>query len=87
MPINQIENRFRAIFSNLLEWLYLSKKENAPRLLDTSIEAARELIEAGEGGVDIRAGLKKMSKGAIIMLERQLKELEEVRASKQTASQ
>lgn len=67
---------------DLLEWLYCSAKEGAPRLLDKAVEAARELIEAGEAGVDIRAGLKKMSRGAIIMLERQLRELEEVKAAK-----
>lgn len=70
-------------FDDLLEWLYHSEKLNAPGLLGKSIEAAKGLIRAGETGQDIRAGLKKMSRGAIIMLERQLKELEEVMASKE----
>jgi ubiquitin-conjugating enzyme E2 O len=69
-------------FDDLLKWLYHSQETSAPQLLEKSIDAARELIEAGEGGVDIRAGLKKMSRGAIIMLERQLRDLEQVKATK-----
>lgn len=69
-------------FDDILNWLYLSKQLEAPQLLDKSIAAAKELIDAGETGVDIRAGLKKMSRGAIIMLERQLKGLEEIKAAK-----
>ncbi|KIW08638.1 uncharacterized protein PV09_00594 [Verruconis gallopava] len=63
-------------FDDLLNWLYRSRNAQAPRLLEKAIGAAKELIAAGETAEDIRAGLKKMSKGAIIMLERQLKELE-----------
>jgi ubiquitin-conjugating enzyme E2 O len=64
-------------FNDLLEWLYYSTKPNAPRLLSRAVDAAKELITAGESGQDIRAGLKRMSRGAIIMLERQLKNMEE----------
>jgi ubiquitin-conjugating enzyme E2 O len=64
-------------FDDLIDWLYHSLKPNAPRLLSKAIDAAKELIAAGESGEGVRAGLKKMSRGAIIMLERQLKELEE----------
>jgi ubiquitin-conjugating enzyme E2 O len=67
-------------FDELLDWLYLEKeKEGAPRLLEKSIEAARELVTAGDSATDVRAGLGKMSRGAIIMLERQVRELETVR--------
>ena len=66
-------------FEEVVRWLYISEEEGAPRLLDKAIEACKELVEAGDEGVDIRAGLKKMSRGAIIMLERQLRDLEAVK--------
>jgi ubiquitin-conjugating enzyme E2 O len=63
-------------FDDLIQWLYVSQKESAPKLLEKAVEGAKELMKAGEGGVDIRAGLSRMSKGALMMLERQLKDME-----------
>jgi ubiquitin-conjugating enzyme E2 O len=70
-------------FDDLLKWLYYSEEANAPQLLGKAIDAAKELIRAGESGEDIRAGLKRMSRGAIIMLERQLRQLEEQKKTAQ----
>jgi hypothetical protein len=74
-------------FDDLIEWLYYSAKPNAPGLLQKSITAAKELIDAGDAAVDIRAGLSKMSKGAIIMLRRQLDDLEKMQVSKEIIGQ
>jgi ubiquitin-conjugating enzyme E2 O len=69
-------------FDDVIKWLYTSKDEHAPGLLAKSISAAQELIQAGDTREDVRAGLKRMSRGAIIMLQRQLQELEVLEQAK-----
>ncbi|KAF2429415.1 hypothetical protein EJ08DRAFT_688371 [Tothia fuscella] len=70
-------------FADVIQWVYVSEEGEAPRLLDKAVEAAREILEKGmEGrGVVGRGGLSRMSKGALVMLGREVKALEEVRGS------
>lgn len=71
-----------APFAKDLEYLYRSKEEGAPRLLDKAIEAAKEVVRRSresEGGE--RDGLRTMSLGAVVMLERQVERLEGLRES------
>ncbi|KAK1919835.1 hypothetical protein P3342_002128 [Pyrenophora teres f. teres] len=67
-----------APFNDELTYLYRSTEEGAPRLLDKAIQAAKEIVErssdVGEEGE--RDGLTRISKGALVILRRQLKDLE-----------
>jgi ubiquitin-conjugating enzyme E2 O len=66
-------------FSQELVYLYLSKKEGAPQLLQKVITAAIEIIERSEvdDGQE-RDGLTCISRGAVVMLRRQVMKLEEI---------
>jgi ubiquitin-conjugating enzyme E2 O len=70
-----------APFQHELDYLYRSKEEGAPGLLDRAIEAAKEVIErsANESAEGGRDGLRTMSLGAIVMLKRQVEKLEALR--------
>lgn len=66
--------------ADVVKWLYTAEDEVAPRLLGKAIEAARGLVEAGESGkVYETGGLTGISKGAMVMLKRQLGEMEKLR--------
>jgi ubiquitin-conjugating enzyme E2 O len=65
-------------FSKELSYLYRNEAENAPRLLDKAIEAAKEVVEHSANGSEEgeRDGLRTMSLGAVVMLKRQIEKLE-----------
>lgn len=65
-------------FADVLKWLYCSEGDGGPRLLDKAIDAAEGLVGSGEVGKET-GGLSGISKGAIVMLERRLKEMELLR--------
>jgi ubiquitin-conjugating enzyme E2 O len=66
--------------ADVVKWLYIAEDEGAPGLLGKAIEAARGLVEAGESGkVYETGGLTGISKGALVMLKRQLGEMEKLR--------
>lgn len=74
-------------FNTELKYLYLSKEDKAPKLLDRAIEAAKEVVERSKkDGRDKDAGekdgLRRVSRGAVVMLQRQVEKLEELKASK-----
>ncbi|CBY01404.1 hypothetical protein IAQ61_003229 [Plenodomus lingam] len=70
-------------FQQELQWLYQSRKEGAPRLLDRAVQAAREIVKRSENREDEgeRDGLRKVSLGALVMLKRQLERLEELQSA------
>ncbi|EAT86765.2 hypothetical protein SNOG_05701 [Parastagonospora nodorum SN15] len=57
---------------------FITQAEDAPRLLDKAIEAAKEVVErSAETDQDgERDGLRTMSLGAVVMLKRQIEKLE-----------
>ncbi len=63
-----------------LHWLYLDQADDAPKLLDRAIEAARDILakskKSGEDEMlqdeEPRDGLRRVSVGAAIQLRRQL---------------
>jgi ubiquitin-conjugating enzyme E2 O len=61
---------------DIIGWLYLDPRDSAPRLLDRAFKAGEEVLASGEGGVK-RAGLSRISKGALVMLKRELVSIEE----------
>jgi ubiquitin-conjugating enzyme E2 O len=65
-------------FKQELDYLYRSQAENAPRLLDKAIEAAKEVVERSADSNDEgeRDGMRTMSLGAVVMLKRQIEKLE-----------
>lgn len=68
-----------ADMADVVKWLYCAEDEGAPKLLDRAIEAASGLVEAGESGnVYETGGLTGISKGALMMLRRQLGEMEKL---------
>lgn len=68
-------------FAEELKYFYLSKKEGAPRLLEKATVAAKDILERSEKGEDVeRDGLRRISLGAVVMLQRQLAKLEELMA-------
>jgi ubiquitin-conjugating enzyme E2 O len=75
-------------FEDLVDWLYLDKRQNAPLLLNKAIDAAQEIIDADQimeqigGRAALRGGLSTISKGAVVMLRRQKDALERVRIEK-----
>jgi ubiquitin-conjugating enzyme E2 O len=69
-------------FEDLIRWLYLDRGDQAPKLLDKAIGASLELIDAttlGDGSAGSRGGLTTISKGAVVMLRREMVVLEELR--------
>lgn len=68
-------------FKQELEYLYRSQAEDAPRLLDKAIVAAKEVVErsANNSEVGERDGLRTISLGAVVMLKRQIEKLEALR--------
>ncbi|KAF2399547.1 hypothetical protein EJ06DRAFT_557347 [Trichodelitschia bisporula] len=70
-------------FEDVVNWLYLDRREGAPRLLDRAIAAAKEIIEVGErsGGAEVktRGGLTRVTKGGMVILQRELAGLEALR--------
>jgi ubiquitin-conjugating enzyme E2 O len=70
-----------APFAQELDFLYRSTADDAPKLLDKAIEAAKDVVEnsadASEEGE--RDGLRKISLGALVMLKRQVEKLEKLR--------
>lgn len=71
-------------FDNELKYLYLSRKDGAPRLLEKAIASAKEILErsldgeGSEGGCGERDGLRRVSLGAAVMLRRQVEKLEKL---------
>lgn len=70
-------------FEQELEYLYRSQAEDAPRLLDKAVEAAKEVVERSASNCEEgeRDGLRTMSLGAVVMLRRQVEKLEALRAA------
>jgi dihydroorotase (homodimeric type) len=71
-----------APFQSELEYLYRSRVDGAPRLLDKAISSAKETIERSAIGADEgeRDGLRTVSLGAVVMLKRQVEKLETLAA-------
>jgi ubiquitin-conjugating enzyme E2 O len=67
-------------FHEELKYLYLGNQENSPRLLEKAIDAAKGVLENSEMDADSgeRDGLRRISKGAVVMLKRQVQRLEEI---------
>ncbi|KAF2011036.1 hypothetical protein BU24DRAFT_427241 [Aaosphaeria arxii CBS 175.79] len=70
-------------FSEEIKYLYLSNKENAPRLLDSAIQASKDILTRSQNSAneEERDGLRKISLGATVMLKRQLDKLERLRTA------
>ncbi|KAL5121547.1 hypothetical protein ACEQ8H_000619 [Pleosporales sp. CAS-2024a] len=68
-------------FKQELEYLYTSQADDAPRLLDKAIDAAKQVVErsASNSEEDQRDGLRTMSLGALVMLKRQIVKLESLK--------
>jgi len=68
-------------FDEELKWLYQDQSSDAPKLLDRAIEAAEAIIHRSEhkSSEDVQDGLKIISLGAVMMLKRQVKRLEELK--------
>ncbi|KAF1848886.1 uncharacterized protein K460DRAFT_428281 [Cucurbitaria berberidis CBS 394.84] len=68
-------------FKEELEYLYRSQANDAPKLLDKAIEAAKETVQGSASGSEEgeRDGLRKISLGASVMLKRQVEKLEALR--------
>lgn len=65
---------------DILQWLYLSKDEHAPHLLDQAITNLEEIVE---NPANLKAGMKVVpSKGALMMLQRKLESLKQLRTEK-----
>ncbi|KAF2654346.1 hypothetical protein K491DRAFT_693982 [Lophiostoma macrostomum CBS 122681] len=70
-------------FTLELQYLYQSKEDEAPGLLDKAIAAAKDILEKSEGGGEgERDGLRRISLGAVVMLRRQVAKLEELAAKR-----
>jgi hypothetical protein len=65
-------------FNHIVNWLY--RDGQGAKLLDKAINALKTMVD-GDGEVK-SGGLEKVSKGALLMLKRQLKDLEELRDKK-----
>lgn len=70
-------------FEDVVEWLYLKKAPEGPGLLTQVLERAKKVVERSEGpeaeriGIDdTPEGVGKVSKGALVMLKRDLVALE-----------
>jgi ubiquitin-conjugating enzyme E2 O len=70
-----------APFKQELEYLYRSRDEDAPRLLDKAIDTANDVVQrsASETDASERDGMRTMSLGAVVMLKRQIEKLETLR--------
>lgn len=69
-------------FEDVIEWLYLKKEPEGPGLLRQVLERANKVIERSEGpgaenlGIDdTPEGVGRVSKGALVMLKRDLEAL------------
>ncbi|USP78954.1 hypothetical protein yc1106_06228 [Curvularia clavata] len=74
-------------FKQELEYLYLSQEEDAPKLLDKAIAAAKDIVERSEDANQEgeRDGLRKISLGALVMLKRQIEKLDQLKKSQESA--
>lgn len=65
-------------FAEELQYLYRSTEQGAPQLLDKAVDAAKAIVARSETGEETgpRDGLRKVSLGALVMLKRQLGQLE-----------
>lgn len=66
-----------APFKEVLEYLYRSQADGAPKLLERAIEASNEIVTLSASGSEEgeRDGLRKISLGALVMLKRQVEKL------------
>jgi ubiquitin-conjugating enzyme E2 O len=72
---NQIDG-----FMDVIGWLYLDPRETAPQLLDRAMRAGEEVLASGENRMGVnRAGLTRVSKGALVMLKRELEAIKEAK--------
>ena len=72
-----------AAFEDVICWLYRVQDKGAPRLLERAIDAASALVRRGEGdgikeGPFSAGGLSEISKGALVLLKRQLAVMEKL---------
>lgn len=63
-------------FEEELKWIYLGTDQDSPCLLRRAINVAREVIRTSEKDEGSTDGLRRISKGAVIPLKRQLSMLE-----------
>lgn len=68
-------------FTEELKYLYTSNQANSPQLLERSIAAAKDILERSEisDGCE-KDGLRNISRGAAMMLKREVVKLEQARA-------
>ena len=71
-------------FKDELEYLYRSQADDAPKLLDRAIDAAKDIVQRSASGSEEgeRDGLRTISLGALVMLKRQVDKLEALRISR-----
>jgi ubiquitin-conjugating enzyme E2 O len=69
-------------FDDVVKWLYVSDGYGAPMLLDRAVKALKEIVADAEKGEVNRGALKTVSKGALVMMKRQLEVLESARAKR-----
>ncbi|KAF2271740.1 uncharacterized protein EI97DRAFT_470929 [Westerdykella ornata] len=66
-------------FRQELEYMYLRQWDNSPQLLNKAIAAAKEILVRSEtDGDEERDGLRRISRGATVMLKRQVEQLEKL---------
>jgi ubiquitin-conjugating enzyme E2 O len=70
-------------FEDVVHWLYRAEDKEAPRLLKRAIDAASALVRRGEGDDANEksfsaGGLNEISKGALVLLKRQLAVMEKL---------
>ncbi|KAH7130196.1 hypothetical protein B0J11DRAFT_482550 [Dendryphion nanum] len=79
--VHALTNRITP-FDEELQYLYINKKEGCPRLLDESISTARDILRRSEEPDNgQRDGLRYISRGAAVMLKRQVEKMENLRTT------
>ncbi|KAK3082301.1 hypothetical protein LTS18_007857 [Coniosporium uncinatum] len=71
-------------FEEEIRWLYVDRKDGAPRLLDRAVELAEGIIqrsEAEEAAEAAKDGIWRVSKGAVVKLRRQVEDLKRLNLS------
>ncbi|KAF1983267.1 hypothetical protein K402DRAFT_396751 [Aulographum hederae CBS 113979] len=70
-------------FQEEIKWLYVSREEGAPRLLDEAVKVAETVVRNSEGenvqnSPQTRDGIRQISKGAVVTLKRKIEAMKEM---------
>lgn len=68
-------------FEDVIQWLYLDKGDKSPKLLEKAIVEARSIIENSQREGGQHDGLRRISRGAVILLQRAIQALESAQSS------